>query len=78
MEFSKLGVSIGWKPKVSKAVFIVFIMYVRLATSVDEKSLVPFGMLGFIKTIFSYVMLDKIINLDSVANIRKILGSTIL
>jgi hypothetical protein len=53
-------------------------IYVRLATSVDEKSLVPFGMLGFIKTIFSYVILAKIINLDSVANIRKILGSTIL
>jgi len=27
-----------------------------LATSVDEKSLVPFGMLGFIKTIFSYLI----------------------
>ena len=78
MEFSKLGVSIGWKPKVSKAVFIVFIMYVRLATSVDEKSLVPFGMLGFIKTIFGYLILAKLINLVSGANIRKILGSTIL
>jgi hypothetical protein len=53
-------------------------IYVRLATSVDEKSLVPFGMLGFIKTIFSYLILAKIINLASVANIRKFLGSTIL
>jgi len=51
---------------------------VRLATSVDEKSLVPFGMLGFIKTIFGYLILAKIINLALGANIRKILGRTIL
>jgi hypothetical protein len=46
-EFSKLGVSIGWKPNFSKLFFIIEIIYCLFATSAGEKSLVPFGILGF-------------------------------
>ena len=45
-------------------------MYARFATSVGEKSLVPFGMLGFIKLILSFKFLSAMLLVRPLKNLH--------